>query len=233
METIVIEPRFRGPPLSGNGGYIGGLLNRLGGGGRAVMMRAPAPLGTSMVFDTSTEPQRLTAGDTLIAEAVVASAATLPDAPAPPTLAEARAAGQNYSCYHPTCFCCGDKLAPGEGLGISVGQVEGAPAGLVAGVWQIGSDLAGVDGRVPEEIVWAAIDCPGSYAWTAFDGRSGGLTGTMQGEVIELPRAGDECIVMAWPLEQVSQRRRTSGVALFSADGTLMARAHQVWIAIS
>jgi acyl-CoA thioesterase len=35
---------------------------------------------------------------------------------------------------------------------------------------------------------------------------------------------------MAWPIEQQG-RKFTAGVALFDADGALMARGRQIWIA--
>lgn len=230
MEMIIVEARFRGPPHSGNGGYVAGLLARHAGGSRAVMMRAPVPLDTPLELDLSAEPARLLRDGTRIAEAMSADPAALPAVPPAPSMAAATAAGEQAVCYHPICFCCGDKLAPDEGLRVWTGPLADAPAGHVAGVWTVDPAFVGADGFAPEEHVWAAIDCPGFYAWVAFEGRHGALTGTMQAEVLERPRAGERCIVLAWPIEQVSERRRTSGVALFGADGRLMARALQVWI---
>jgi hypothetical protein len=51
----------------------------------------------------------------------------------------------------------------------------------------------------------------------------------MTGEVLRRPRAGEETVVVAWPLERQG-RKELAGVALFNARGELMARAHQVWI---
>jgi hypothetical protein len=51
----------------------------------------------------------------------------------------------------------------------------------------------------------------------------------MTGEVLRRPEAGEECIVVAWPRTR-DGRKETAGVALYSAAGELMARAHQVWI---
>lgn len=230
MTKITIPARFRGPPNSVNGGYLAGLLARLAGGQRsgiwAVMMRAPAPLDTPMTLDGN----RLMQGETLVAQATPADPAALPDPPAPPTLDAARAAGERAVCYHPICFCCGDRLAADEGLRVQVGPLAGAPDGHVAGVWHVDAAFAGADGRVADEHVWAAIDCPGYYAWVAVEGRHGALTGTMQAAVVERPRGGDACIVLAWPIARVSERRRTAGVALFAADGRLLARGVQVWI---
>jgi hypothetical protein len=51
----------------------------------------------------------------------------------------------------------------------------------------------------------------------------------MTGEVIRRPKAGEACIVTAWPLAREG-RKETAGVALFDAQGELLARGHQVWI---
>lgn len=227
---ITVEARFRGPPRSGNGGYVAGLLARQAGGHRTVRMRAPVPLDTPMAYDVAREPAALTLDAMLVAEAANADPADLPAPPPAPSLDEARAAGERAVCHHPICFCCGVEIAPGEGLRVFTGQLDGREPGHVAGVWQVAPALVDADGYAPEEHVWAAIDCAGSYAWFAREGRPGGLTGSMQAEVLERPRAGEACIVTAWPVEAASERRRTSGVALFGADGRLMARGVQTWI---
>lgn len=231
MPEVIVESRFKGPPTCGNGGYVAGLLARLAGGHRTVAMRLPTPLDTPLAYNTDGDaPAQLIDGDKLVAEAKLADPAALPEPPAPPTLAEAEAAGATALSYHPTCLSCGDKLDAASGLRVLVGQLEGRPAGQLAGVWTVDPAFTDSDGLAPEEIVWAAIDCPGYYAWVATEGRHGAMTGTMQAEVLERPAAGDRCIVLAWPIERPSERRQVSGVALFSADGRLLARALQVWI---
>lgn len=228
--TIVVQGRFRGPPGSGNGGYVAGLLARAAGGHRAIYMRAPTPLDTPLDIASDQEPPRLMNDDKVIAEAVASDAMALPDFPAPPSLEEARAASGSLPSAHPNCFCCGDRLEHGEGLRVHAGPLGPGRGDQVAGVWNVHADHIGPDGFAPEEHVWAAIDCPGSYAWLARDGVHGGLTAMMQAEVIERPTVGEECIVLAWPIEQQSERRRTSGVALFGADGRPMARGIQLWV---
>ena len=53
--SVRIDPRFRGPPASGNGGYVTGLLAReLGGFGCSVTLKAPPPLDV--------DPQRCVGG---------------------------------------------------------------------------------------------------------------------------------------------------------------------------
>lgn len=229
-KTVYIDERFRGPPRSGNGGYVTGLVARLAGGHRAVYLRAPAPLDVPLRFESSSDSARLTHDGKVIAEAVKSDSSALPEVPAPPSLEQARAAGRHAACSHPTCYCCGDKVAPTEGLHVQTGQVSELPPGFVAGVWKVDAAAIGGDGCLQAEHIWSAIDCPGSYAWLAKDGINGGLTAMMQAEVLESPRVGDECIILAWPLDQLSDRRRTSGVALFDRDGRLLARAIQLWV---
>jgi hypothetical protein len=84
-------------------------------------------------------------------------------------------------------------------------------------------------GLVTTEVIWAALDCPGFFAWVVKEGRHGALLGTMTGEVLRRPRAGHEYIVMAWPLAREG-RKETAGVALFAMNGEVLARGHQVWI---
>jgi len=53
-DTLIIEPGFNGPRLSGNGGYVGGVLagrfTRAFGGDGAVeiTLRAPIPINTPL-----------------------------------------------------------------------------------------------------------------------------------------------------------------------------------------
>jgi len=48
METMTIPRRFRGPPNSGNGGYVCGMLARHITGAAEVALRAPPPLETGL-----------------------------------------------------------------------------------------------------------------------------------------------------------------------------------------
>jgi hypothetical protein len=47
--------------------------------------------------------------------------------------------------------------------------------------------------------------------------------------MVRRPAIGEQCIVLAWPIER-SGRKLISGTALFTADGELLAKSHQVWI---
>ncbi|MGZ5988386.1 MAG: hypothetical protein ACXWLZ_04970 [Rhizomicrobium sp.] len=233
MREVVVARQFRGPPNSGNGGYVCGLIGKEIKGPSTVALRALIPLDTPLDLEANEQSARLLGRDgTLIAEAMPATTA-LPDPPSPPTLEQARHAGTRCPViekpFHPPCFTCSSIREEGDGLRILPGQIKGAPEGQIACVWTPHPVFAGQDGYIPQEIVWAALDCPGSLAWIVKTGMGGGLLGTMTAEVTALPHAGQPTIVTAWPIEQ-SGRKFIAGVALFDADGRLMARGSQIWI---
>jgi hypothetical protein len=233
MRDVVVARQFRGPPNSGNGGYVCGLLGKEIAGPATVALRALIPLDIALNLGRAGDAVRLTGLDgTLIAEATAAET-VLPAPPAAPSLAGAQAAGARCPViekpFHPPCFTCSSIREDGDGLRVLPGQIDGAPLGHIACVWIPHRSFADATGSIPAEIVWAALDCPGSLAWIVKSGTGAGLLGTMTGEVLRLPRAGEPTIVTAWPIEQ-NGRKFVAGVALFDASGALMARGTQIWI---
>jgi hypothetical protein len=232
LTTVVIGRRFCGPPNSGNGGYVCGVLAKDIEGPATSVLRAPVPLDIDLNLDSAGSGVVMTGADGgLIGQS---RSATLDlEVPRAPSLDAAEAAGRRYIGFeqrsHPICFTCGTERHEGDGLRVFTGPIEGAPQGHVAGVWSAHEAFADADGLTSVEVVWAALDCPGYFAWVEKEGRHGALLGTMTGEVLRRPRAGEACIVLAWPLVREG-RKEMAGVAMFSADGELMARAHQVWI---
>ncbi|HEY8614644.1 hypothetical protein [Phenylobacterium sp.] len=237
MTQIVIGRRFCGPPNSGNGGYVCGVLAKDFDGPATAMLRAPVPLDVGLELAVQDGQVVMTGeGGALIGQGRASDGAELPAPPRPISLEEARAAGARHlghtQRFHPICFTCGPERDEGDGLRVFAGQVEGREAGVVADAWTPHEAFADADGLAPLEVVWAALDCPGYFAWVEKEGRHGALLGTMTGEVLRRPKAGEPCVVMAWPLAREG-RKETAGVALFSAQGELMARAHQVWIVMA
>ena len=108
----------------------------------------------------------------------------------------------------------------------------GADAGVVACPWTPHAAFGNADGTVASEVVWAALDCPGFFAWVEKEGRHGALLGTMTGEILVPPRVGEEYVILAWPVVREG-RKEIAGVALFDGEGRLMARGHQVWITMA
>jgi hypothetical protein len=234
LSKITIGQQFCGPPNSGNGGYVCGVLARDIDGPAVSVLRARVPLDVELNLATEEGALLMTDADgALVGKGAVSTGAELPEAPPAPTLDQARAAAARYIGHeqrvHPTCFTCGPQRDEGDGLRVFAGQIEGAPAGHVATTWTPHEAFGDAEGLAPTEVVWAAMDCPGFFAWVVKEGRHGALLGTMSGEVTRRPRVGEETIVVAWPLAR-DGRKETAGVALYSAGGELLARAHQVWI---
>jgi len=237
MAGIVIAQRFCGPPTSGNGGYCAGLLARDMHGPATAVLKARIPLDIALDLKTGPEGTVISGpSGEVIGEARPDPGFPLPEPPPPPSWEEALAAEARHigigQRFHPICFSCGPERGEGDGLRIFAGQVAGADAGQLACTWTPHTNFADADGLTPVEVIWAALDCPGYFAWVVREGRHGALLGTMTGEVLRRPRAGEPCIVSAWPLER-SGRKETAGVALFSAEGELLASAHQVWIVMT
>jgi len=204
----------------------------LGGTVKAIL-RAPIPLDVDLTLVAEGDEARLLTSDGgLVAEAMRVEDATLAAPGAAPDLEAARAAGPRFvglaRMFHPICFTCGADQAEGFGLRVFVGQIEGARSGHVAGTWTPHAAFAAADGLTPLEVVWAAMDCPGSVAWVE-QGFGGGLLGTMTARSLRRPAPGEPCIVAAWPLE-ASGRKHLAATALFTAEGELLAHSEQIWI---
>jgi len=235
LSQITIGRQFCGPPNSGNGGYVCGVLASGLDGPVTSVLRAPIPLDVALGLEARD------GGNVLLgeAEALIGhggpATQALPEPPPAPSLEAARAAGLRHigltQRVHPICFTCGPEREDGDGLRVLPGQVEGAATGIVACVWTPHANFAGADGVVAPEVVWAALDCPGYFAWVETEGRHGALLGTMTGEVTAPVKAGEEYVVVAWPILK-DGRKEIAGTALFDGAGRLMARFHQVWIVL-
>ena len=90
-QQVCIAERFHGPPDSGNGGYVAGIVARaLGGSGCTVTLLRPPPLERILELRPIQEGVALFDGEQRIASA--APAEFEPDALSPPSFEEARAA---------------------------------------------------------------------------------------------------------------------------------------------
>jgi hypothetical protein len=213
VREIVIDPRYRGPDESGNGGYSCGVFARAVDGPVEVTLRLPPPLGVPLRFDDG----RVLAGDALVAE--VAPGVVELEPPAPPSWVEAHAAAHpDLDSPFPNCFVCGHARGP-DGLHIHPGPVGG---GAVAATW------TGRDDALAPEFVWAALDCPGGYATGVLASRGVAVLGRFAAEVRRVPEPGERCVVVGWSLG-ADGRKHYAGTALYAGDEVLgVARA--TWI---
>jgi hypothetical protein len=228
LETITIDPRFNGPPGSGNGGYVCGVLARHIAGPSEITLRAPPPLGVALGLVRTDDGVALRDGERTIAEARPKPLHL--DVPSAPSLTQARAAEARYIGHHdhryPTCFVCGGGRDPQDGLALFTGPVEGRA--LVAASWTPGADLGDDNGVLREEFIHAALDCP-SY-WALPHAGKPALLARMAASIdAPPPRVGAPLIVAAWALSSDGRKHRGAS-ALYTGDGALIARAEALWI---
>ena len=220
--AIVIPRRYCGPAESGNGGYVCGRLAAFVDAPTVeVTLRLPPPLDRQLQVVVEENRVLLNDGEFLVAEAAVGDLDL--EAPAAVSWADAEAAAAGYAGFErhafPECFVCGPAREPGDGLRIFAGPVAGA-AGVVAAPW--------IASEVTPEIVWAAIDCPGAFA-VGVSARGETVLGRMTARVLGLPKEGERCVSVGWPLGE-DGRKLYAGTALLTEAGEMLALAGQTWI---
>jgi hypothetical protein len=237
---IRIERRFCGPPESGHGGYTCGVVAAHVDGPAEVTLRRPPPLDTPLaVVPDDDGSVRVMDGDDLVAEGAPRADDLGFANPERVTIAEAEEAGASSHLHEhpedhpfPTCFVCGPERAPGDGLRIVVGRVGGSDVSAAA--WTPTADLAGAEGVVRPEFVWAALDCPGGIGSWLVDPLEG--TPFVLGRfAVRIPgpvRAGVPHAVTGWRVDQAG-RKVDAGSAIFTADGDLVALARATWIQLA
>ncbi|WP_340536950.1 hypothetical protein [Nocardioides sp. GXZ039] len=236
-EALTVPARFNGPTSSGNGGWTAGAIaSRLAPGPARVMLRVPPPLDVELDVVAgdlagSVEARR---GDTVVGIAAPAEA----PAPVEPVAADvAREAERRYSGLtshpFPMCFACGTGRAQGDGLRIFPGRVDDDGEGRVrvAATWTPDASLA--DPESPDvttlPVAWAALDCIGGWAGDLEERLM--VLGSMTAEVSELPRVGEEYVVVGGSRGDDGRKTFTAS-SLYTADGRLLASAEHVWFAV-
>ena len=225
-----ISARFNGPPDTGNGGYVAGMLaQHVDAASVSVRLRLPPPLETELDVRRDGAAAELVIGADLIARAEPADLEV--EVPAAPpvekTLAAVAALPPRTNHPFPRCFGCGPDREPGEAIGALLAPVEGD---VWAGVWRPGSLLPHAGGHVTPEVVWAALDCPSAQP-VAPDGGPAHVLGTLTARV-EHPVALDtDHLVLAWALGREG-RKAWSASAIVREDGLICGVAKAVWISI-
>ncbi len=231
-ETVLIPRRFCGPPDSGNGGYSCGVVGTLLEGPAEVTLRKPPALDVPLeVVRQETNVSVMSNGE-LVAEAKPAVIAI--EAPKAPSFEEAVRASERFlwreNHVYPTCFVCGPKRKPGDGLNVFPGAVEGRE--IAAAPFIPDETVVDADGRVLPVIVWSVLDCPSWFGFHCFnesDGRV--LLGRLAVRIDKPPQKGDRCIVAGWSRGRDGRKIFTAS-ALYAEDGELLAIGESLWIAL-
>jgi hypothetical protein len=227
---LTIAPRFHGPPDSGHGGYVSGLVGGLVDGPARVRLHRPPPLGRPLAVRRDGEGVTVVDGDAVIATAAPATVEIA--VPTAVGFDEAALAARAYPGFRDHafagCFGCGPERGLGDGLRIFPGPVAGRD--LLAAPWVPDASL-GEGGIVRPEFVWAALDCPSGWAPIVAVGGTPMVLGELAVRRLGEVRVGEPCVIMGWALGGEG-RKHQAGATLLGEDGTARAVAASTWITI-
>jgi len=236
-EQITIHRRFRGPPNTGQGGYVCGIVANLIGPCAEVTLRSPAPLDLPLTVERMENGKvRLVKDKVTIAEGRKAKLRI--DIPDPPTFEESTSAAKAYPGFKthpfPSCFGCGHERKEGDGLRIFSGPLKGSE--IMAAPWLPDASLVEETGTVRTEVIWAALDCPTGWAVVnllndLYPDSPFILLGRFVAEVKKRLKPGQNCVTIGWPIGN-DGRKLYSGSAIFSERGQLFAAGKATWIAV-
>lgn len=239
--AVIIPEIYRGPPRSGNGGYVSGvfagLLERRPEEPVEVTLRSPVPLDQPMAVDADGDGVRVYNDGVLVAEVGGNPGPLDLDIPAPPDFDTALAA-QPHSIslqpreggpmaggrgFHPICYCCGADHE--DGLYVFASRIDDVQS---AAAWRTKTAWGDADGNLPAPLLWTALDCPGQVAF-AVEGIRTGLLGRITASILRPAVAGEDYVVTAWR-EAVEGKKHFAGTAIFDRQGDLIASARSIWI---
>lgn len=227
--TIRIEPRFNGPPDSGNGGYAAGLVAGATGETVKVRLVQPVPMQCDLIVaPTADDRWELRSDSALIA---TASATTVSvNVPPPVPYIEALGVSKHFAGFaqhpFPHCFVCGPARRHDDGLRIFPGSVPGT--GVVAAPWLPEQSLDDGSGKVRPEFMWAALDCPGYFA-SASPGAA--VLGELAVHIDRPVHINEPCVIIGWRM-RIDGRKHHVGTALFDEDGERCALGVATWIGL-
>ena len=231
-EMITVPDHLRGYPGVAFGGYVAGVLaGRAAAGAVRVDFRRPTPVEVPVEL-TGTD-----GGGAVLAGADGVLAVATPDeldldVPEPPSWEEASGAAEAYRAAAPEgvvdCFGCGLDRTPDTGLRQHCGVVPGRD--LVATAWTAGPALADTAGKLPEALVWGALDCPGNAAGRQLGTmRAGAVTASLTARLLRPVPVSAPLVTHAWVLREEG-RKHWMGVALTTAAGDLCGIASALWV---
>jgi hypothetical protein len=193
-----------------------------------VTLRLPPPLETDLSVGADGQVRH---GRELVAEcrpAVVSVEAPPPVSPARAADA-ARAGYEHWAPKHPfpSCVVCGPAREPGDGFRLCPGPL--GKDDLFACDWTPDPSLAGPDGFVRPECVWAALDCPTSAPIANFGEGPAAVLARLTATVEEPVMADEPHAIVSWPLSREG-RKRMAAAALFDERGRILGRSEALWI---
>jgi hypothetical protein len=221
---VLVPARFNGPPQSGQGGYVCGMLAGLAPPARGtavVSLLLPPPLERPMRLEVGPDQAVLMLGELVVA-AVTSTTEPIPAVP-PVSPAEADLAMEGYLGWEdhpfPTCYVCGHERE--DGLFLAPGPVAGR-ADTVACTW--------IPEETSPEVLWGVLDCPGG--WTT-DPRDDPMVLTrMTADLVGTAKVGEPHVVVAQQVRRVG-RVATNLTSVYGPDGALVGTSSAEWTALA
>ena len=230
IHSVRVPGRFCGPPGSVNGGWAAGLLGKHFGREVEITLKRPIPIDETIDVVTYGYSQAtLQQGD---AEIAVARAVELdldiPEAVSFQRAARARASFSGYKLHpFPNCFVCGTGRCCGEGMCLFTGAID---TGIVASSWIPQAEFIDESGSISDELVCAALDCPGAWALIDRYGIEGPFVlGRITVRLDKPVHANERYIVQGWAQGREG-RKSFCGTAVYDAAGEVCAAAAATWI---
>jgi hypothetical protein len=230
-DEVHVLRRFRGPPTSGNGGYVAGLVAEWIEGPAEVNLLAPIPLEVPL-------HRRLEGSDVSLSDSNATYARGGPmgsqldfPVPDPPTDEEIEAGSQTYPGKDghpiPGCFVCGTEREPGDGLCIYAG--ESPHRDVAVAEWVPDEEFAGENGHVQERFLWAALDCPSYFGLG--EPHPLALLARLEGRIDRPVAPGERLRISGWSLGREGRKHRAA-TAIHDEDGRLVALSRALWIEV-
>ena len=228
--SILIDPVFNGPPESGNGGYVAGLMGDLLSGEGPILfetsLKAPPPLNKPLDLGETGQGLALLEDGKPVATArlldhLELAMPALPD-PVVNNCAVSLATGFD------NCFVCGTARDTRSGLCLHATQ-QPPPSNQWIAPFSVNAAFCDSAGTLGRRFLIAALDCPG---YAAVSNGALAVLARFRVRVTGALKAGDAAHVYAWPISQ-SGRKLVAGTAIKAPDGKLVGEAEALWIKIT
>lgn len=230
-DEVEIHRRFRGPPTSGNGGYVAGVVAEWIDGPARVDLLAPIPLeiplhrrrddAEVMLFDVARNYARAQPLDEPLGF----------EPPEPPSEEELEAAAMSFPgpSGHPIpgCFVCGTERGPGDGLCVYPGESPHRDVAVAA--WIPEDELADQHGHVGQRYIWAVLDCPSYFGLC--DPRPLALLARLSGSIERPVMPGERLTITGWELSREG-RKHHSATVIHDEAGQVVAMARALWVEV-
>lgn len=225
---LSIASRFCGPPGSANGGYVASKLADHLSGPVRVRLSGSVPMERELAVAKGNDVVTLTDGGHTLAQAWPTRIDI--DVPAAPSFDDALEATDRYAARDdhafPRCFVCGTDRAAGDGMRLFAGPLRDRD--VVATPWVPDASLT-PNQVIPNEFVWAALDCPAFFGSCIHTTPIPSVLGEMSARLDGHVHVGERCIAIGWQLGKEGRKEFVAS-AIYGEDGNLVGVSQATWI---